>query len=264
MPLIRSNFRTEALEEEDLPLLQGVTLAGHTCDLGLSAFADDVAKKIVGRSEKELFEALKHSDEVLDEELARGGWKRNMDKREVVPTMKGKRPGFDLVGNGQGIVAGARHLGGRLTWNGNNREELLCRKRAVRTAWLSMGRFWTVKGHWATKRIIFGCKVLGAAVAAAETYAWHDSEVQEINSVLCNYMRVMLRGRAKTVENGRVRQWPNQRLHEHWRIPRVSVEVAVMRFGWLQAMLRDETNHAPPLAVIFGRFLGKDVLEENG
>ena len=147
----------------------GVTPAGHTCDLGLSAFADDVAKKIVGRSEKELFEALKHSDEVLDEELARGGWKRNVDKREVVP-----------VGNGQGIVAGARHLGGRFTWNGNNREELLCRKRAVRTAWLSMGRFWTVKGHWATKRIIFGCKVLGAAVAAAETYAWHESEMQEI------------------------------------------------------------------------------------
>ena len=52
MPLIRWNLRTEALEEEDLPLLQGVTLAGHTCDLGLSAFADDVAKKIVGRSEK--------------------------------------------------------------------------------------------------------------------------------------------------------------------------------------------------------------------
>ena len=65
MPLIRSNFRTEALEEEDLPLLQGVTPAGHTCDLGLSAFADDFAKKIVARSEKELFEALKHSDEVL-------------------------------------------------------------------------------------------------------------------------------------------------------------------------------------------------------
>ena len=43
----------------------------------------------------------------------------------------------------------------------------------------------------------------------------------EINSVLCNYMRVMLRGRAKTVENGRVRQWPNQRLHEHKRIPSV-------------------------------------------
>ena len=253
MPLIRWNLRTEALEEEDLPLLQGVTPAGHTCDLGLSAFADDVAKKIVGRSEKELFEALKHSDEVLDEELARGGWKRNVDKSEVVP-----------VGNGQGIVAGARHLGGRFTWNGNNREELLCGKRAVRTAWLSMGRFWTVKGHLATKRIIFGCKVLGAAVAAAETYAWHDSEMQEINSVLCNYMRVMLRGRAKTVENGRVRQWPNQRLHEHWRIPPVSVEVAVRRFVWLQAMLRDETNHAQPLAAIFGRFLGKDVLEENG
>ena len=33
---------------------------------------------------------MKHSDEVLDEELARGGWKRNMDKREVVPTMKAR------------------------------------------------------------------------------------------------------------------------------------------------------------------------------
>ena len=140
-------------------------------------------KRLWPEVRKSFFEALKHSDEVLDEELARGGWKRNMDKREVVPTMKGKRPGFDLVGKGEGIVAGARHLGGRFTWNGNNREELLCRKRAVRTAWLSMGRFWTVKGHWAKKRIIFGCTVLGAAVAAAETYAWHDSEVQR--SIQC-------------------------------------------------------------------------------
>ena len=44
----------------------------------------------------------------------------------------------------------------------------------------------------------------------------------------------------------------------------VSVEVAVRRVGWLQAMLRDETNHAPPLAAIFGRLLGKEVLEEKG
>ena len=29
-------------------------------------------------------------------------------------------------------------------------------------------------------------------------------------------------------------------------------------------MLRDETNHAQPLAAIFGRFLDKDVLEESG
>ena len=41
-----------------------------------------------------------------------------------------------------------------------------------------MGKFWTVKGHWAKKRIIFGCKVLGAAVSVAETYAWqiHESD----------------------------------------------------------------------------------------
>ena len=170
LPIIRWNLRTQALEEEeDLPLLQEVTPSGHACDLGRSAFADDMAKKIVGRSEKELFEALHHSDRVLDEELAGNGWMRNMDKREVVLTMKGKSPGLDFAGKGQGTVAGARHLGGRFTWNGNNRKELLCRKTAIRTAWLSMGRFWTVKGHWAKKRIIFGCKVLGAAVAAAET-----------------------------------------------------------------------------------------------
>ena len=170
-------------------------------------------------------------DKVLDEELEVGGWKRNMDKREVVPTMKERRPGFDLKQKERGIVAGARHLGGRFTWNGNNREELLCRRRAIRTAWLSMGKFWTVEGHWAKKRIIFGCKVLGAAVSAAETYAWHDSEMKEINSLLCKYMRVMLRGRAKTVEDGRVRQWSSQRLHEHWRIPLFSVEVAWMAEG---------------------------------
>ena len=47
------------------------TPSGLVCDLGLSAY-----------------EALEHSDRVLDEELEGGGWKRNMDKREVLPTMK--------------------------------------------------------------------------------------------------------------------------------------------------------------------------------
>ena len=56
--IIRWIKRTMAREEEHLPLLQGQTPSGLVCDLGLSAFADDVAKKIVGRSEEELFEAL--------------------------------------------------------------------------------------------------------------------------------------------------------------------------------------------------------------
>ena len=94
--------------------------------------------------------------------------------------------------------------------------KLIIIKLRLRTAWLSMGRYWTVKGHWAKKRIIFGCKVLGAAVAAAETCAWHDSEMQEINSVLCRYMRVK-----------------SAAPHEHWRILAVLVEVAVRRVGWL-------------------------------
>ena len=44
-PLFRWNCRTVAMEEENLPLLQGVTPSGYACDLGLSAYADDVAKK---------------------------------------------------------------------------------------------------------------------------------------------------------------------------------------------------------------------------
>ena len=35
-----------AWEEENLPLLQGQTPSGLECDLGLSTFADDVAKKV--------------------------------------------------------------------------------------------------------------------------------------------------------------------------------------------------------------------------
>ena len=36
------------------------------------------------------------------------------------------------------------------------------------------------------------------------------------------------------------------------------------RIGWLKAMLRDEANHAQALAAVFGRFLGRDVLEKDG
>ena len=51
-PLFRWNCRTVAIEEENLPLLQGVTPSRYACDLGLSAYADDVAKK-VGWQERE-------------------------------------------------------------------------------------------------------------------------------------------------------------------------------------------------------------------
>ena len=68
----------------------------------------------------------------------------------------------------------------------------------------------------------------------------------------------------KRVENGLVRQWSNQRQHEHWRFRLFLWRWRVRRVGWLQAMLRDETNHAQPVASIFGRFLEKEVLEEKG
>ena len=111
LPIIRWNMRTMAWEEERLPLLQGQTPSGLECDLGLSASRLSLIswqQKVVGRSEEELFEALEHSDRVLDEDLAGCGWKRNLDKREVVSTMKGKRPGFS---GGKGT----RHCGGRST-----------------------------------------------------------------------------------------------------------------------------------------------------
>ena len=38
-------------------------------------------------------------------------WAANILGRSC-PAMKGKRPGFDLAGKGQGIAAGTRHLGG--------------------------------------------------------------------------------------------------------------------------------------------------------
>ena len=60
----------------------------------------------VGLIHTELKEALGHSDRVQGEELAGGGWKRNMNKSEVVPTMKGKRPGLRPGGKG------TRHRGG--------------------------------------------------------------------------------------------------------------------------------------------------------
>ena len=61
-----------------------------------------------------------------------------MDKREVVQTMRGKRSGFDLAGN----VVGARHLGGRFTWNGNRRSCSAERERyALRGfQWADSGR----------------------------------------------------------------------------------------------------------------------------
>ena len=60
-------------------------------------------------------------------------------------------------------------------------------------------------------------------------------------------------------KNGR--EWTSETVVES-AAPRALADSAcfcggVRRVGWLQAVLRDETNHAQPLAVILGRFLEK-------
>ena len=151
-------------------------------------------------------------------------------------------------------MAGGRHFGGRFTYNGNNREELLCRESDAhcvavngqildgeRTLGQETCLLWLQRAR--------SCCVGGGDLCAARVGDAGD----ELNAVQV-YEGV---GRAETLENGRVRQWSNQRLHEHWRLPLVSVEVALRRVGWLQTMLRDETNHAQPLAEIYWTILGE-------
>ena len=109
----------------------------------------------------------------------------------------------------------------------------------------------------------------------ADSGLWRDTGPRNVSSLAAKLMRGTSRRYAgdqlnavqvregdatRPCKNGR--EWTsetvsNQRLHEHWRIPHVSVEVAVRRGGWLQAMLRDETNHAQLLAAIFWTILGE-------
>ena len=92
--IIRWNLRTTAWEEELLPLLQG----------------SDTVRPGVRSGTRLSLMTLEHSDRIVDEELEERGWKRNMDKREVMPSMRGKRPCFVLAGK-KGHFGGSSPLG---------------------------------------------------------------------------------------------------------------------------------------------------------
>ena len=112
-------------------------------------YADDIIKKHLvksGRAE-EAMQIVSEQSKRLTEHLQRSKLKQNQDKKELVLFLGNRREMRELqekLPREQGrVMARARHLGGRLSFNASNAVEITYRLQAMTKGWCEMGKFWS-------------------------------------------------------------------------------------------------------------------------
>ena len=88
-------------------------------------------------------------------------------------------------------------MGGILATNGGYTEELRVREQKVAAAFYSMGQFWYLKNvPWRFKRAVFICKVQNSALCNIEAFLPSAAQYQRLDSVVAQYARRVLMGKA--------------------------------------------------------------------
>ena len=263
-------------KETDKPMWLTDPISGRKVTGALVGFADDLFKKHVVHTgtAKEAIDILRTSSASLNEGLRQIKLKQNMDKREVVPRLKGRQnkklgellsslhtvapDGKQVIYEPQGLCRPwARHLGGAYTFNGSNHTEIQRRLHAMRVGWLSMGRFWFSRCCRAHKRIIYAGKVVEAGLSGLESYVFSQQELQKIEAVHFKYLRALELGKATTWEADHPRGTSNKALLRKWRLIPTPGELAIRRVKWLQSALLHPVAHRQLRAAIWGHLPGE-------
>ncbi len=120
-------------------------LHGRKSDGSIVVLADDVTKLMILESGLacDAVEMVAVHDEKYDKKMLTAGYVLNHSKRALVPHLRGRGQNRTLEeAMPQGVVApNARHLDGRVTWNGSNCQELHFRVAAMTRGWKELGRF---------------------------------------------------------------------------------------------------------------------------
>ena len=182
--------------------------AGTMCRGDIVCFADDTfAKRVVSqfRDIDEIGEFMARDDSIFNEHMSRGGWIQNKAKRDIVPCLRPRVRNKQLVpiakqhGCHGAIVPRARHLGGQFIWNGACTQELNLRLRACTVGFKELGSFWHSTASFNIKRLLFIGKVFEPAIAGLTSYALSPAQYGKLDTKICKYLRVLMKGRAHCV-----------------------------------------------------------------
>ena len=121
--------------------------------LGLTKFADDLDKKIVGKDAKDLAEKNAVFDGFLDHELGKVGLQQNQGKQELLLSFNGPCSSLQRrevrrgkVRFGCKVGEHVRYLGPHIHYRQSYAPELKLRVHAARRAFFEVGPFWLAKG----------------------------------------------------------------------------------------------------------------------
>eukprot|EP00972_Heterocapsa_arctica_P087474 12900490-Heterocapsa_arctica.AAC.1 len=124
-----------------------------------------------------------------------------------------------------------------------NKPERRKRLQGVKSAWASLGQFWTSGAPEKYKRLVFMSQVLGTAVSGLAAFAIEPVDTKSLDALLGKYLKVMLMGRATWNSDRGVSSFSHEKLRFYWRIPKVATELRVHRVKWFQTMVDNPLHH---------------------
>lgn len=121
-------------------------------DVSISAYADDLAIKVISQTSSELQTKATTLDDALDARLASAGLAQNRSKQEVVVhfgavSQEHMRSTYSGQVRLEGrVLPKAKYLGEIYVHNGSTTAARKHRLQKAQAAWVSMGAFWTRPG----------------------------------------------------------------------------------------------------------------------
>ena len=233
-------------------------------DLAVTAYADDVCRKILVSSPQTASVRVQQSNAILDEELAKATMAQNVDKQQHIAVFKGtnsRRYTKYITQHGMQdgtAVFQARYLGGLQRFDGQCGPEIEVRAQAAYVSWC------TFKGLWHRRelprrglRSVFLGMVYEVLLAGVDALVLGRRHYDKLDRIVTAYGRRLMRGTAceKTEdEHGQIhyRSVSNSAVFRYLGIASSRVELRIRRLKFLQRLARDPCKHHQVITAIFG------------
>ena len=185
--------------------MRSVFFTGDIYDASSTIFADDITKRIVTKTPREVITKLGKASKLL-KNIAADIWiVMNLSKEEhqvgffgpgLVKSMRTLYKGNEWP-EGMGKVCLTQMvLGTLLTYKCSNVAERQGRLRAAQTGWTVMGRFWSAECSLRIRRIIFCTMVWSALLTVWETLLPSRADCKAFDKFTACKGRSLMRGKA--------------------------------------------------------------------
>ncbi|CAE7331777.1 unnamed protein product [Symbiodinium natans] len=232
--------------------------------MALSAYADDVCRKILVSSPQSAAAHVRFSNEVLDDELLNVGMAQNTDKQEHVVVFLGPHSRTHnqqvyrhALLDGKTVPA-AKYLGGLQRYDGQCGPEVDKRANAAYAAWCTFKGLWHRRElPWRGPRTVFMGMVYEVLFSGLEALVLGSGHYAKLDRIVAAYGRRLLRGTAcekiaQADGNIKYRSMPNTDVFRHLGVACASTELRIRRLKFLQRLATDPFRHHHVITAFFG------------